>query len=147
MGHNQVLVLHLIFNQRLQLMTMTTHLECLTLSGERLTKNRGASTDEGAKVHSPDDLSNIRPRSGQRGRGRGPVAYWQTRWIEMCNEMLTNTYTKPCSQCAKWTIGDFFHVSRKYMVVRNRYSRLLFTSGECIFANLRAQEQSTNMKS
>ena len=38
-------------------------------------------------------------------------------------------------------------LSREYWVVRNRYSRLLFTSEDRLCANLRVQEQSTNMTS
>ena len=36
-------------------------------------------------------------------------------------------------------------LSREYQVVRNRYSRLLFTSEDHVCANLRVQGQSTNM--
>ena len=48
-----------------------------------------------------------------------------------CNEMVQCSYT----------------LSREYRVVRYRYSRLLFTSEDRLFANLRVQEQSTNMTS
>ena len=40
-----------------------------------------------------------------------------------------------------------YTLSREYRVVRNRYSRLLFTSEDRLCANLRVQEQSTNMTS
>ena len=36
-------------------------------------------------------------------------------------------------------------LGREYRVMRNRYSRLLFTSEDHLCANLRVQEQSTNM--
>ena len=48
-----------------------------------------------------------------------------------CNEMVQCSYT----------------LSREYRVVRYRYSRLLFTSEDRLFANLRVHEQSTNMTS
>ena len=38
-------------------------------------------------------------------------------------------------------------LSREYQVVRNQYSRILFTSEVRLCANLRVQEQSTNMTS
>ena len=41
----------------------------------------------------------------------------------------------------------FRTLSREYRVLRNRYSRLLFTSELRLCANLRVQEQSTNMTS
>ena len=40
-----------------------------------------------------------------------------------------------------------YTLSREYRVVRNRYSRLLFTSEDRFCANLRVQEQSTSMTS
>ena len=40
-----------------------------------------------------------------------------------------------------------YTLSREYRVVKNRYSRLLFTSEHRLCANLRVQEQSTNMTS
>ena len=40
-----------------------------------------------------------------------------------------------------------YTLGREYRVMRNRYSRLLFTSEDRLCANLRAQEQSTNMTS
>ena len=40
-----------------------------------------------------------------------------------------------------------YTLSREYRVVRSRYSRLLFTSEDRLCANLRVQEQSTNMTS
>ena len=40
-----------------------------------------------------------------------------------------------------------YTLSREYRVVRNRYSRLLFTSEDRLCANLHMQEQSTNMTS
>ena len=40
-----------------------------------------------------------------------------------------------------------YTLSRDYWVVRNRYSRLLFTSEDRLCANLRVQEQSTDMTS
>ena len=44
-------------------------------------------------------------------------------------------------------IDSSYMLSREYRVVRNRYSRWLFTSEDRLCANLRAQEQSTNMMS
>ena len=38
-------------------------------------------------------------------------------------------------------------LSRKYRVVINRYSQLLFTSEDRLYANLHVQEQSMNMTS
>ena len=38
-----------------------------------------------------------------------------------------------------------YMLSREYRAVSNRYSRLLFTSEDCLWANLRVQEQSMNM--
>ena len=43
--------------------------------------------------------------------------------------------------------GISYTLSREYRVARSRYSRLLFTSEDRISANLRVQEQSTNMTS
>ena len=40
-----------------------------------------------------------------------------------------------------------YTLSREYRVVRNRYSRLFFTSEDRLCANLRVQEQLTNMTS
>ena len=40
-----------------------------------------------------------------------------------------------------------YTLSREYRMVRSRYSRLLFTSEDRLCANLRVQEQSTNMTS
>ena len=40
-----------------------------------------------------------------------------------------------------------YTLSREYQVVRNRYSRILFTSEDRLCANLHVQEQSTNMTS
>ena len=40
-----------------------------------------------------------------------------------------------------------YTLSREYRVVRNRYSQLIFTSEDRLCANLRVQEQSTNMTS
>ena len=40
-----------------------------------------------------------------------------------------------------------YTLSREYRVVRNRYTRLLFTNGDLLRANLHVQEQSTNMAS
>ena len=40
-----------------------------------------------------------------------------------------------------------YTLGREYRVMRNRYSRLLFTSEDRLCANLRVQEQSTNMTS
>ena len=40
-----------------------------------------------------------------------------------------------------------YTLGREYRVVRNRYSRLLFTSEDRLCANLHVQEQSTNMTS
>ena len=40
-----------------------------------------------------------------------------------------------------------YMLRREYRVVRYRYSRLLFTSEDCLCANLRVQEQSTIMTS
>ena len=47
----------------------------------------------------------------------------------------------PCMNPVSYTLG------REYRVMRNRYSRLLFTSEDRLCANLRVQEQSTNMTS
>ena len=47
-----------------------------------------------------------------------------------------------------WFLMDIsYTLGREYRVMRNRYSRLLFTSEDRICANLRVQEQSTNMTS
>ena len=46
-----------------------------------------------------------------------------------------------CMHCFSYTLG------REYRVMRNRYSRLLFASEDRLCANLRVQEQSTNMTS
>ena len=46
-----------------------------------------------------------------------------------------------------FSIGVSYTLSREYRVVRYRYSRLLFTSEDRLCANLRVQEQSTNMTS
>ena len=43
--------------------------------------------------------------------------------------------------CISYTLGH------EYQVIRNRYSRLLFTSEDRLCANLRVQKQSTNMTS
>ena len=40
-----------------------------------------------------------------------------------------------------------YTLGREYRVMRNRYSRLLFTSEDRLCANLHVQEQSTNMTS
>ena len=40
-----------------------------------------------------------------------------------------------------------YTLGREYRVMRNRYSRLLFSSEDHLCANLRVQEQSTNMAS
>ena len=40
-----------------------------------------------------------------------------------------------------------YTLGRGYLVMRNRYSRLLFTSEDRLCANLRVQEQSTNVTS
>ena len=40
-----------------------------------------------------------------------------------------------------------YTLGREYRVMSNRYSRLLFTSEDRLCANLRVQEQSTNMTS
>ena len=57
------------------------------------------------------------------------------RWIVVIvskpDKMKANSYT----------------LGREYRVVRNRYSRLLFTSEDRLCANLHVQEQSTNMTS
>ena len=52
-------------------------------------------------------------------------------------------------QCLKKLVLIHFSytLSRDYRVMRYRYSRLLFTSEDRICANLRVQEQSTNMTS
>ena len=49
--------------------------------------------------------------------------------------------TKTRTKVFSYTLG------REYRVMRNRYSRLLFTSEDRLCANLRVQEQSTNMTS
>ena len=47
-----------------------------------------------------------------------------------------------------WTdIIIYYALGREYGVMKNRYSRLLFTSEDRLCANLRVQEQSTNMVS
>ena len=46
-----------------------------------------------------------------------------------------------------WNPFLWYTLSRENRVVRNRYSRLLFTSEDRFHANLRVQEQSTNMTS
>ena len=43
--------------------------------------------------------------------------------------------------------GLSYTLGREYRVMRNRYSRLLFTSEDRICANLCVQEQSMNMMS
>ena len=50
---------------------------------------------------------------------------------------------------AQRELGMFFSytLGREYRMMRNRYSRLLFTSGDRLCANLRVREQSTNMTS
>ena len=45
------------------------------------------------------------------------------------------------------SINFSYTLGREYRVMRNRYSRLLFTSEDRLCANLRVQEQSTNMTS
>ena len=40
-----------------------------------------------------------------------------------------------------------YTLSREYRVVRNQYSRLLFTSEDCLCTNLHVREQSMNMTS
>ena len=46
-----------------------------------------------------------------------------------------------------WRRPSSYTLGREYRVMRNRYSRLLFTSEDRICANLHVQEQSTNMTS
>ena len=46
---------------------------------------------------------------------------------------------------ARFYIGFSYTLSREYRVARIRYSRLLSTSEDRFCANLRVQEQSTNM--
>ena len=50
-------------------------------------------------------------------------------------------------RCCDVVMTFSYSLSREYRVVRNRYSRLLFTSEDRLCANLRVQEQSTNMTS
>ena len=62
---------------------------------------------------------------------------------------------QPCSTLINWCCEDlgsdgillYYTLSSEYRVVRNRYSRLLFTSEDRLCANLRVQEQSGNMTS
>ena len=49
--------------------------------------------------------------------------------------------------CINIAITISYTLSREYRVVRYRYSRLFFTSEDRLCANLRVQEQSTNMTS
>ena len=48
---------------------------------------------------------------------------------------------------ADYTISFSYTLGREYREMRNRYSRLLFTSEDRLCANLHVQEQSTNMTS
>ena len=52
-----------------------------------------------------------------------------------------------CALNQAWLIWVSYTLSREYRMVRNRYSRLLFTIEDRLCANLRVQEQSTNMTS
>ena len=66
---------------------------------------------------------------------------WQT-----ANHKTTDTapYKEPGTGVTKQLS---YTLSREYRVVRSRYSRLLFTSEDCLCANLHVQEQWTNMTS
>ena len=56
-------------------------------------------------------------------------------------------YTRTEARSVAPRKASSYTLSREYRVVRNRYSRLLFTSEDRLCANLRVQEQSTNMTS
>ena len=43
-------------------------------------------------------------------------------------------------------ITNFYTIGREYRVMRKRYSRLLFTSEDRFYVNLRVQEQSTKRR-
>ena len=60
---------------------------------------------------------------------------------------MSSAKTAEISPRGDEVIGYSYTLSREYRVMRYRYSRLLFTSEDRICANLRVQEQSTNMTS
>ena len=64
-------------------------------------------------------------------------------YIDMCIICINGAFPHKIqiSIYISYTLG------REYRVMRNRYSRLLFTSEDHLCANLRVQEQSTNMTS
>ena len=66
----------------------------------------------------------------------------------VCHKQVLRAGT---SNYVPWYLLDVitcsYTLGREYRVMRNRYSRLLFTSEDRLCANLRVQEQSTNMTS
>ena len=65
----------------------------------------------------------------------------------VCSSSLRDINIDQLSKKYEWRTWYSYTLSRGYRVARNRYSRLLFASEDRICANLRLQEQSTNMTS
>ena len=84
----------------------------------------------------------------------GEIAQYHGYWCadSLCPQDIRSHYHKwilltKSQLCRIFMISFSYTLSREYRVVRNRYSRLLFTNEDRICANLRVQEQSTNMTS
>ena len=84
------------------------------------------------------------------------VTIWWRHDMETLSALLAICQGNPPVTCrvpADLTAGIVvliivsYTLSREYRVVRNRYSRLIFTCEDRLCANLRVQEQSTNMTS
>ena len=67
-------------------------------------------------------------------------------WPMIVSVRLYDTIEKQTSFVLLTNVFSYT-LSREYRVMINRYSRLLFTSEDRLCANLRVQEQSTNMTS
>ena len=74
------------------------------------------------------------------------------RYREFCEENTSKNINGLVQDCDIFIafeieISQSYTLGREYWVMRNRYSRLLFTSEDRLCANLRVQEQSTSMTS
>ena len=79
---------------------------------------------------------------------------WTLTWcfmyecVSACYAAIEKTcHNVTCSDSAQSNNLFSNTLSREYQVVRNRYSRLLFTSGDRLCTNWHGQKQSTNMTS
>ena len=91
----------------------------------------------------------------------GTNFFWRMSHGRMVNMLATAVDGKMClwdsevmdlklcsNSWSNWLIiGISYTLGREYRVIRNRYSRLLFTSEDRLCANLHVREPSTNMTS